>query len=747
MSHARFIVIITLALVLLASPVAAQSTRLADLVPESTLLYGEISSWKAFRAGCESSPLGQMLGHELMKPLMEPIQKLMKQAEEPAQGMFGTDMKGLLGSLDGEISIALLDMGNRNRPVPGLALVVRGTPALDAIVAAFEAFLREQGAPLKEAGDLRVLDQEGEEIYFRCRGGRLVISTDRLLAGQLLAGKALETGSLGHSEQLPDRRTDGASFYVNLEGAIEQAIGMGVPPKRREEMARMLKILGLDALRSLTVTTRSEKEGWTSRLRLAIEGEPRGLLALLAPETAGPQEALGLDRVPERATNLCVFRCNLGQRWNTLLDLVQAFETEKGRELIQAVREFEARAGISISEDLLGRLGQTMTVYTATPPLGGTFRPDTVLQIRSSDGVRFVDALRKLTGSIDMMELTTVDFLGHSIHVLNVLVPPDFLDRKEPPVAMGMAMGMMVAGIPAKALLVEEDRLTIANSSQAIMRLLLERKKGDSKRLVDRSAYRKATQWVGSSDAGMMFYVDTAHAVGNAYNGFVTVFDVAWPFVRGQMPPELREVTFQPAALPPAEWVAQYLPPGVLLVRREPGAFVLETRSFLGPDLGVDMTQIGIAAAMLLPALTAVKEKAQRAKCKSNLKQLGIGIANYADAFNDYYPPFGNPAFCERLLRSGAVSDPSVFDCPSTGDHAGVHYDYATWEKANFGGARVIKNASRIPALWDASIENHEDARCVLFLDGHVEEMSEPQFRAMMTNIEQHFGWKANLDR
>ncbi len=105
-------------------------------------------------------------------------------------------------------------------------------------------------------------------------------------------------------------------------------------------------------------------------------------------------------------------------------------------------------------------------------------------------------------------------------------------------------------------------------------------------------------------------------------------------------------------------------------------------------ELLVAIAIIAILAALLLPALNRAKASAKSVVCKSNLKQIGIGLRLYVDEFVKYPPEIFSETIISnnvkrtvgmvwsQILRPYGGGNANLFVCPSTALNAFRAYQY-----------------------------------------------------------------------
>ena len=146
---------------------------------------------------------------------------------------------------------------------------------------------------------------------------------------------------------------------------------------------------------------------------------------------------------------------------------------------------------------------------------------------------------------------------------------------------------------------------------------------------------------------------------------------------------------------------------------------------------------------MLLPALNSAREKARRANCQGNLKQIGTALKSYSISEN-LLPIYGangttnGTSALALLIQAGELTDFKVFVCPSSTTAAGsAPTDLKVIEGATGVAAALIGHVSYayIPGIdsaagsgsgiaadgWKAEgTYNHTEFGNIMFGDGSV---------------------------
>lgn len=84
-------------------------------------------------------------------------------------------------------------------------------------------------------------------------------------------------------------------------------------------------------------------------------------------------------------------------------------------------------------------------------------------------------------------------------------------------------------------------------------------------------------------------------------------------------------------------------------------------------ELLVVIAIIAILAAILFPVFGRARENARRSSCQSNLKQIGLGLMQYTQDYDERYPGRYNglEAFSWRRVTFPYTKSTQIFSCPS----------------------------------------------------------------------------------
>jgi hypothetical protein len=418
--------------------------------------------------------------------------------------------------------------------------------------------------------------------------------------------------------------------YLNVQTVLATAV-----PLAGLQGFKVVNVLGLDRLKYYANVNGLEGAGSVSRSLLAMDGKPRGLLALLEGE---PLKAAELAAIPKDATLAVTGKFDLDKTLNAIVDLVGQFDPQARQQFQTQMADIDRQVGFSIRDEIFKSLGDTWSVYNS-PGEGGLVITGLTAVVPVKDRERLLKAHDKLlsaaprapkpqppnpqggNGNVRTRGAFVADFQygGRKVHFMNFI-------------------GDEVPFAPAWCI---TDKELIVSPFPQMIKARLSRGTGAGS-LADVPEVAQCFQ--GGRQPRALFYQDTR-----------TIFRLVYPmvhFLAGILCAEWQQhgLDIDVSLLPSMAAIEPHLQPGVTAVYMTQQGLRWEARHTLpmatgaAPLLVAPVAFFGIArtsvnqsfrpsdeSALFIDLEAVTPEGARQAQSTNNLKQIGLAMHNFAD--------------------------------------------------------------------------------------------------------------------
>jgi hypothetical protein len=402
------------------------------------------------------------------------------------------------------------------------------------------------------------------------------------------------------AKRLPVERRSSIS-YINTKAIVKSFLPLAGP-----DGARIASSLGLDQIGEMISVTGLDQEGMVSRGLVKIDGEAKGLLALV--DTKGIQPAQ-VNFLPKDATFAAAFSFNTEQAYNLVGHLISENSPEAAQEFEGMAAQFREMFGLRLQEDVLASLGEVWT-FSASP----------------------ADGWLGMTATVEVRDQAKLDTVLKRVSAMLSDAPPGApAPRIESTKFEGNTIQMVhIPGFPVRpSWCLTGSRLIVGITPQSIKAQLGARP--EEVGLFD--SPKVAAAFKGEARVLAVSYQDSAKVFETTYS-YLTLLA---PMMLEQMNAFNEDGRPQPplpfdfSALPSSRSIHRHLRPSVSITLRTSDGLETESRQTF-PTLNVG-TAGPIAVALLLPAVQAAREAARRMESANNIKQQVLGLMNYHDTF------------------------------------------------------------------------------------------------------------------
>lgn len=723
----RTLSLLALSLALLPATALADEPPLEAIVPKKTIAMISLPDIAKTRTALAGSSLGKLFAEPELKALMQAIgdglAPQLKQLDEQLVAVTGLKLEQLRLVLRGELTVALIEV-DQERGMPNVVVGLRYPEAhaklLETMLTKLKGSADETSTSVHHGVTVTQLMLPSGPLCYTQTDGRLLVGlTPAPIASALGCLKAKEPTLAAHPQYTACAAAAGPvaeggrellRVYVDL--AQCWAMAGPLPPAVGQ--------LGLDSWKGLFISGRVQDGKLASVVHLHGGGEG-GLAGLL-----GKPLAERSIKVPADAASWSHSRLDLAGQWKSLAALMKTSDPASHAQMMKAIEGFEAQHGFKLDR-FLASVGDTVTTHARRPRFA--LAPSLLIRLPLRNKADFVAGARALAKAMEL-ELAEAQYAGQTVmHLRQPLSPAlgqmPFGPGQEPKPGAMLALFQMFMPMVMPHMLIEDGQVVIASTHQALVRHIDQR---------GSIAMREVALPEGALSASYL-----------GSEQFVRIYATVLPNLAG-VEGVLRAVgvPFDSRHLPSPDTLAKHLNDYRQTLARGAGGLTWKSEGPMLVSFDPSMTSIagvGVLAAMILPVLSKVKEKANAANSKNNLKQLGLGLILYRDSMGrgTKFPPL--ETLLPSLYTSEIVVEPSLFACPSTGREV-TEQDIKSNNRQAFGydwtkhPIKSLKGASERPIAWTKA-DNFPGRRVVLFLDGHVEEVDEMSFQRLMKALDE----------